>query len=543
MPRKSRSLSADPGFFGPSGASGTGPPEAAAPPTLRDPLELGAEAAGRLSLRPVTVKAGARRQLPYSKQFTPAQVPSLGGFLGAVRDHSGNRDDVQLAVFHLLSPGQTTYAGPKRTMAYNALLSARDYCLVTPQLDALTDFGAAMLALSDDESRLRLLAQHILRNLNGIELVTSVSYLAKAHMRLTKEPLAEHLARGGLGSNPDGTDINGVRQWLAAVGVFRRTGWYEVDEQVFERLADVSIETVTRAAALDAVGQAILEQLALFPNLEATSEQMVKLLRSRRDLHFAPTSFVRNQLEPLQDAGFIALEKTTGGRGGSGHRFRGTTTFATAAVQQLLAQIRAAGFAVTGPELQVPFAELIPQLRDTRLSSTQRGRALELFALRLLMRMGLHNIRPPERPRGNEEIDGYAEAFEPVHTRWQVQCKNMATFTVDHAAREVGVAVRNRSTAILMVTTGAFSRDAEAFVDDVVRYSAYTVVRLNGRDVDRLTRDETAIFEILDREAHRAKSLREGAVPLPQATGADSSEAETSGARRLNDARDSEPAR
>ncbi len=435
-----------------------------------------------------------------------------------MRDNSGNKDGVRLGVFHLLSPGQTSQSGPKWTMAYNAILSARDYCLVTPKLDALTDFGAAVLALPGEDERRHLLAQHLLRNLNGIELVVGVNYLAKAGMRLTKEPLADHFARDGLGSNPDGTDINGVRTWLTAVGVFRPKGWFDVDEQVFEKLSGVSLGTIKGAAALDAVGRAILEQLALFPNYEATSGQMITLLKPRHDLHFAPTSFVRDQLEPLRDAGFIELEKTTGGRGGSDHRFRGTTTFATAAVQQLLERIRTAGFAVTGPELQVPFAELVPQLRDEQLSTTQRGRALELFVLRLLLRMGLRNIRPPERPRGNEEIDGYAEALQPVHTRWQVQCKNTTSFNVDHAAREVGVAVRNRSTAILMVTTGSFSRDADAFVDDVIRYSAYTIVRLGGTDVDRLTRDETAIFEILEREARRAKSLREDAAPAEPAT-------------------------
>ena len=515
--RKRRPSSAELGTLGLPGpgdapAAEGGDAAAPAPPRSRDPLEMGTDAAAKLRLRSVTIKAGARRQLPYSKQFTPAQIPSLGAFLQAVMDNSGTKDGVRHGVFHLLSPGEASRSGPKWTMAYNAILSARDYCLVTPTLDALTDFGAAVLALSSEDQRRELLAQHLLRNLNGIELVVGVNYLARARMRLTKEPLADHFTRAGLGSNPDGTDINGVRSWLTAVGVFRPKGWFDVDEQVFERLSGVSLGTVQAAAALDEVERAILEQLALCPNYEATSGQMIALLRPRHDLHFAPTSFVRNQLEPLRDAGFIELEKTTGGRGGSDHRFRGTATFATAAVQQLLERIRRAGFAVTGPELQVPFADLVPQLRDERLSNTQRGRALELFVLRLLLRMGLRNIRPPERPRGNEEIDGYAEAFQPVHTRWQVQCKNTASFTVDHAAREVGVAVRNRSTAILMVTTGSFSRDADAFVDDVIRYSAYTVVRLDGSDVDRLTRDETAIFETLDREAMRAKSLREDAA-------------------------------
>ena len=75
-------------------------------------------------------------------------------------------------------------------------------------------------------------------------------------------------------------------------------------------------------------------------------------------------------------------------------------------------------------------------------------------------------------------------------------------------AREVGVAVRNRSTIILLVTTGKLSRAAEDYVNDVVRYSPYTIIRFNGDDVRTLARDEAKLLELLVREARRAKELR-----------------------------------
>jgi site-specific DNA-methyltransferase (cytosine-N4-specific) len=475
-----------------------------------DPLALGATIAKAIPLREAATKKGARRQLPYSKQFTPAQVSSLGAFLRAVDASAGSIDSARRAVYEMLNPGSAPVESQKMTMAYNALLSAYTYCLVTEKKDALTAFGRAVLALPSDDDRIELVARHILRSLNGIELVLGVHELAQAGRELQKEDLAAHFAERGLGSNADGTDINGVRGWLTEAGVFEKTGWYVVDQEAFERLAGVSLNTARRAGGLDPVGLAILEQLALCPGCQSTSAELIGLLERRSDLRISRTGFVRVHLDPLVDAGLIQVEKSTAGRGGYSMRVTGTATVTSEAAQRLLANIKSHGFSVTSEGLQMPFAELLDRMQREGLSTKERGEALELFAVRLMLRMGLRNVQAAARPLGNEEIDGYAEALLPTHTRWQVQCKNTATFTVDHAAREVGLAVRNRSTALLMVTTGKFSKSANEFTDDVIRYSPYTAVRVDQTDIKHLAKDETFIFEILEREAQRAKTLREG---------------------------------
>jgi restriction endonuclease len=132
--------------------------------------------------------------------------------------------------------------------------------------------------------------------------------------------------------------------------------------------------------------------------------------------------------------------------------------------------------------------------------------------LRLLHVLGLREIGLRVRPTQSEEIDAWAEGFSPVHARWQVQCKNTLRFTVEQAAKEVGVAVRQRSTVVMLVTTGDFTDDALDYINDVIRTSPITIVRLNGHDVDVLSADETAIWKILDREAHRAHAIRTGVV-------------------------------
>ena len=296
------------------------------------------------------------------------------------------------------------------------------------------------------------------------------------------------------------------------MGVFEKKGWYVLNRDVFERMADTALDVAREAGDLSAEALAILEQLALSPNHRSTSSELIRLLKDRPDLSITPAAFVKDHLEPLQKAGLVQLTKSTEGRGGYSTKVVGTPAFASEGTQALLRNIRTEGFSRSSAALQVPLADLVDRMRRTNLTTKERGSALEMFTERLMHRMGLLNVTPAGRPLRDEEFDAYGEALLPVHSRWQVQCKNTSTFTVDHAAREVGLAVRNRSTALLMVTTGKFSDPANEFVDDVIRYSPYTAVRIDGSDINNLVKDESRIFSILRREAAKAKALREASA-------------------------------
>jgi len=478
-------------------------PAADTAPTVGD---LAAQAAGAVPVRAGARRAGASRQLPFSKQFSPVQIPSLRRFLEIVALAAGHPDRVQNEVLAYLRPAADPTKKPFQTMAYNALVSATHYGLVTSDRMALTSFGEALQALASDGECLEALARHILRNLNGAELALGVEGLKRADRRLKKEELAAFFSVAGLMSNADGTDINAIAGWLRAAGLYDEDIWSRLDVDRFATLAGVTLEAVGDVSGVDRVGLAILEELALAPGYVSTTGQMRRLLAARGGLKINVPMFLKTHLRPLERLGFIAIEKTTAGRGGSSARFAGTSTFENDVVQRLLDRARVSGITVTGPELQVPLASLVEQLNDP--DRNIRGRALELFALRLLHHLGLRQIRWRTRPTNAEEIDGSAEGEAQIHTRWQVQCKNTATLEVDDAAKEVGAAVRNRSTVILLVTTGRLSRAAEDYVNDVVRYSPYTILRFNGDDVRTLARDEAKLMDLLVREARRAQDLR-----------------------------------
>lgn len=454
-------------------------------------------------------KAGASRWLPFSKQFSPGQIDSLHDFLRIVDQHGGGRDDIVQAVLKRYRPEANPTDKHKQTMAYNAILSAQHYGLVNHCYE-LTTFGRELEEAPDEQALLAKLARHILQRLNGIELVRGLIGIEKADLRLRKDQIASHFIGQGLWSNPDGTDINHVVAWLRAAGVFQGETGFVVDTSQFERLAEVSLESVAKVGGVDLVGSNILQELALFPGRTATTGDIQRRLKARPGLDLNIPGFVSAHLRPLERAGLITIEKVTGGRGGEAMRITATPLFGTEVAQGLLRRAQASGLTVSDPELQSPMSDLVSQMSSS--DKNVKGRALELFALRLLLRLGLSELEWRPRPDQAEEIDGSAVGYYPIHIRWQVQCKNTGTLHVDDAAKEVGLAVRNRSTVIMLVTTGNFSRPAQDFISEIVRHSPYTILCLNHKDVERLAADEASLSEILRREADRAHQLRATAV-------------------------------
>lgn len=472
---------------------------------LEQPSLLEAPSTDKAPGRSGATKAGASRWLPFSKQFSPQQIDSLRDLLEIIEQGKGQKEKIEKAILKRFRPDANPNNAQVRTMAYNAVLSAQHYRLINSKLH-LTEVGRHILDAPSEERRAELLATHILQELHGIELVHGLESLRRAGLGLRKDQIAEYFTKEGLWSNADGTDINALVAWLRSAGVYTGKSGFKLDDSRFAALAQITVDEVSQVARVDPVGAAILEELALLPGHTATSGEMQRRLRVRPGLNVNVPNFVTAHLRPIENGGLITVTKTTAGRGGEAMRMIATPLFERKVVKALLKRVQQSGLRVSDPELQIPMADLVNRMASP--DKDVKGRGLELFALRLLLRLGLSEIRWRPRPTAAEEIDGSAIGYVPVHTRWQVQCKNTKTLHVDDAAKEVGLAVRNRSTIIMLVTTGKFSSAAEDFIKDVIRHSPYTVLCLDERDVARLAKAEDVLVDILLREAQRAHALR-----------------------------------
>lgn len=97
---------------------------------------------------------------------------------------------------------------------------------------------------------------------------------------------------------------------------------------------------------------------------------------------------------------------------------------------------------------------------------------------------------------------------QPVFSRWQVQCKDTESLTVDDVAKEVGLTYLLKSNVIVMISTGNIEDAARLYADKVMRASNLCIVMLDGMDLDEISADPMHIKQTFSRETQRAKGLR-----------------------------------
>lgn len=458
-------------------------------------------------------------ELPISKQFTPVQIDSLQDFLRIMRDSGpqggGSSTVARERVRDRFFAGQRRGgSAPKRlTAAGNAIGSARHWGLLNDD-DTLTSLGGALLAALDDNSAASLLATNFLRHLGGAAIVKAIFDIIRANDGVppVKEALAQALHELGVYENSDGTDHSAVLRWLAHPGVGvvtlgpgRRWG---LDETEFNRLAGVGPEVVDGVVQMDEVQIALLVELARAEGGTSDAGRLQQMLGLRPDLEFSGPRFRQLYIDPLVREGLVVVT----GRGARGStRIAVTDLGRQEVIADLVQRFDADGTLQYLPaDLMRPTREIVADLDAQRQPDrNRRGAALEQLALRIASWIGLHDIEWRARPDRAEEIDGVARASRPTFARWQIQAKNTAKLTADDAAKEVGLAVANGASVVMLITTGEITAPARDVVRRAEQRSAITLVCLDGADVKAIAADSRRTKQVLDRERLRTMGNRE----------------------------------
>ncbi len=458
-------------------------------------------------------------ELPISKQFSPIQIDSLQEFLSLVRSYGpqgggtrvGGRAYVKDRFFSAQRRGGTEKK--RLTQAGNAIASARHWGLLD-EADNLTQLGEAAAAAANDGLAAEIMVKNFLRHLGGSQSVKTIFDLIHPNDGIApaKTILAAELHQARIYENRDGTDHSAVLGWLSQPGVdvakrLSRSRWL-LNERRFAELAGVTLEQVDAVARRDPVQLALLVELARTSSGKSDAGAMQRVLAIRRDLKIDVPGFRRKYLEPLERDGLIQLT----GRGAVG-----ATTFSITplgrqeAVVDLISRFDIDGtLHYQQTDLLRPTREIVADLSLSKQANPNlRGIALEHFALRILSWIGLTDVRWRVRPNRAEEIDGTAHSTAPSFALWQVQAKNTAKLDADDAAKEIGLAVANGATVVMLITTGDFTRAARSVIDRAERRSALTVTCIDGGDVDMIADDPAALRELLARESSRAQQRRE----------------------------------
>ncbi|MHB9294647.1 hypothetical protein PilKf_00371 [Pillotina sp. SPG140] len=222
-------------------------------------------------------------------------------------------------------------------------------------------------------------------------------------------------------------------------------------------------------------------------------------------------------LKPLQANDFIDIRKkekqnltTPEGRGGKTSDVKPKGKFFSEVATPILeALYLSAGFQEIRDIRSMPLSEIIKDAKQTK-DTYKKGVALELLAIRLCQMLDLEFVKwreTDESVTAGGEVDAMLHSSRLIYSRWQVQCK-ATSITLEAIAKEVGMNAVTLANVILVVGTGSATISAIKYRNRIVSNSNLNIIILEGKHLDAIIDDKTALIEILNSQARDAMRNR-----------------------------------
>lgn len=448
-----------------------------------------------------------RSDLPFGSEFSPEQV-DLPTLLELAEKHQRDVRAFEAAIRDKYFERNNTSEENKKKLANNTRLSMIAYGLIEREV-SLTEFGKELYLLRGNlEEFYKRFAQHILLKLNGMSLVQCVLDLEMAGETFTRHKLHKWLNERGIYVPPNGRHASTMKLWLERAGVF--TDW-RVNRARLAEVAGTSIEKFGALATLTKPQRDFLKALA---NVGGGGPYAwTEIARMAEELYgteFTEGNVPKTVLYPLQQAGYIALERGTkaAGRGAKPFLVHTTAAFDATILRPLLEQAESQVNPGLRLLLRQPLAEILEKLNSTDRHIA--GLALEALAFKLMRLLDLDYVST--RLRGDEtggaEVDLIFQSSRLVFSRWQVQCKNTVRVRLDDVAKEVGLVNFLKSNVIVIITTGEIGPEARRFAAKTMQDTNLCIVMINGADIEAIRDDPYAIIPVMEREAQQAMQLK-----------------------------------
>lgn len=444
-----------------------------------------------------------KSDLPFGSEFSPTQV-KLSRLLEFADQHSGDPKALEDAVYTEYFSGNATSESNKRKLANNTKLGMIAYGIID-RSGTLTDFGRELLALKESETQLyQALARHILLDLHGMSLVQCIQDMAAGGEEVTLTNLREALEQRGIHFPSAGKHPSMMRLWLAKAGVFVGSRW-QIDEARLKEVIGLNTDEFGELADLTTEQRAFLRALANTGarDLQPANE-VARLAAATYGVKLPEKDLPRAVLKPLVDIGFITSQK----RAAKPYLVGPTDKLVAALVEPLLDQLEKQ----TDPKLRTllrkPVSEILPELESA--NKHVAGLALEALAFKLMRLVDMDYVATRLRgtATGGAEVDVVFESTRLVYSRWQVQCKNTRSVSLDDVAKEVGLTHFLKSNAIIMVSTGGIGPEARRYANKVMADSNLAIVMIDGTDLSRITEKPTTVLDVFQREARHAMKLK-----------------------------------
>jgi hypothetical protein len=451
----------------------------------------------------------AKSDLPFGSEFSPSQI-DLKEVLTMAVEHSGDWRALENALRLRYFKTHSTSEYNKRKLANNCKLGMIAYGIIDRK-GVLTDFGNRLFALKDDEDEMHiLLARHIVLNLRGLEVIQTVQDMHARGERFDLQRLRDWLGERGIHFPRGGKHPSIMRLWLEKAGIVISKDW-RIDIDRLEEVIGTSLDSVENLSVLSLEQKAFLRTLA---NMAGPgpywSNEVEHLASTTYGVKFNEKNLPKTVLYPLKNAGYISLERGTKAAGRGAKPFKVLLTEKTDSeiieplIQSLERQVRAD----IRPLLKKSLAEILNEIgsRDRHI----KGLALEALAFYLMRLIDLKYVATRLRGKatGGAEVDLIFEGARLIFSRWQVQCKNTKSVSLDDVAKEVGLTFRLRSNVVMIVSTGSVGGEARKYSQDIMRTTNLNIVLFDRIDLKTISDNPTYIANVLNREAQEAMRIK-----------------------------------
>lgn len=457
-----------------------------------------------------------KSSFPNSSQFSPTQT-HLPDLLTLVRQHEPDRDKIKAAI-----TARFFAKSPDPDIADNTIYALSEYQLLDKPKDnisyaALTSFGEELAAYAQNQdfaSMYQTFGRHILLNLHGLDLVQCVQDLSHGGVKLTKQSIAKELTRRGFHIPPNGTHLNGMRQWLELAGLVEHGKWQVNAARLKHLLGEVDGDELESYAQLTSEQRAFAMAFARLDLEVAQSNRVASYASALYGVEFPEGGLPQSTLFALQDAGLITCEKTTGGQGAKPYLVRPTEKLRNEFLEPIFRAIEASAGNQYRKLIRMPLSDILTRLESP--STHVKGEALEALAFYVSRLIGLQFVKWRLRSfeTGGAELDVIMEGANLLFSRWQIQCKNSAKVALEDIAKEIGLATIIKSNAIMIVTTGTIGAKARDFAAQVMRETNYQIILLQNDHLKRLKADPAEIADMLRSQSEKAMTLKRGQLDI-----------------------------
>jgi site-specific DNA-methyltransferase (cytosine-N4-specific) len=441
-----------------------------------------------------------KSDLPFGSEFSPSNIDlktvlefamAFGGdtkaFEGAIHDE-----------FFSEAKFPKTDEYNRRKRANNTNLGMRAYGIVDREAN-LTAVGKELYELRERPKELQdRLAKHILLNLHGTTLIQTIQDMQAAGEDVNLNSLRASLEARGVHFPRGGKHASMMRLWLEKAGVIEASSW-RVNEVRLQEVRGIGTEELEALAKLNPGQRFFLKTLL---NLSVTgpmpASEIERLATATYGFKYNEKGLAKDILYPLEKAGYIAVGKTTRAKSPS---IQPTEKLLREVLQPLLMQLEKQTAEDLRPLLRKPLSEIVKELKSSNKHT--KGLALEALALKLMRLIDLDYLATRLRgaATGGAEVDVIFESSRLVYSRWQVQCKNTGTVSLDDVAKEVGLAQFMESGVVVIIGTSEVESKARRYAEVVRARLPIGICILGGEELRRICKRPIEFVRLLLRQA------------------------------------------